>query len=131
MEISGPRETIARARALRRTMTKPERLLWWALRREQTSYRFRKQHPAGRYVLDFYCDAVRLCVEVDGEAHDFTVKRDAARDAWLARMGVRTLRVRAADVMANLEGVVRLIVDEAGKLQPPTAPGSSPGATSP
>lgn len=94
-------------------MSKPERLLWWALRRNQTGLRFRKQHPAGPYVLDFYCDAVRLCVEVDGETHDFTSVRDAARDRWLASRGVRTLRIAADDVVKNLQGVVDYIVAEA------------------
>ena len=50
-------------------MTKPERLLWWALRRKQTGFHFRRQHPAGPYVLDFYCDTARLCVEADGVSH--------------------------------------------------------------
>ena len=53
-------------------MSKPERLLWGALRKNKLGLRFRKQHPAGPYVLDFYCDSARLCVEVDGESHDFT-----------------------------------------------------------
>jgi very-short-patch-repair endonuclease len=113
MKITGPKETIKRAQELRKTMTKPERLLWWALRRQQTGFRFRKQHPAGVYVLDFYCDSLRLCVEVDGESHDFRITSDRRRDAWLAKLGIHTLRVRADDVLANLQGVVQMIVAEA------------------
>jgi very-short-patch-repair endonuclease len=94
-------------------MTKPERLLWWALRRQQTGFRFRKQHPAGVYVLDFYCDSLRLCVEVDGESHDFRTAQDRVRDQWLAGLGIRTLRVPADEVASNLEGVVQFIVAEA------------------
>ena len=63
-------------------VAKPERLLWWALKGDQTGFHFRKQHAAGPFVLDFYCDWARLCVEVDGASHDFTVNRDAGnRDA--------------------------------------------------
>jgi very-short-patch-repair endonuclease len=113
MQVTGPKRTIERARELRRTMTKPERLLWWALRKKQTAFHFRRQHPAGPYVLDFYCDSVRLCVEVDGQSHDFTIAADARRDAFLSRMGIRTLRVPADDVLSNLEGVVQTIVTEA------------------
>jgi very-short-patch-repair endonuclease len=106
-------------------MSKPERLLWGALRKKKLGLRFRKQHPAGPYVLDFYCDAVKLCVEIDGEAHDFTVTRDAARDRWLAVQGVRTLRIPAREVLRNLDGVVQFIAAEA---QAPSDPlrGPSP-----
>jgi very-short-patch-repair endonuclease len=113
MQVTGPRSTIKRARRLRQTMSKPERLLWWAVRRQQTGYRFRRQHPAGPYVLDFYCDAIKLCVEVDGESHDFRIGSDQTRDAWLARLGIATLRVPAHEVLSNLDGVVHLNVEEA------------------
>ena len=110
MEISGSKEAIHKARALRKAMTKPERLLWWALRKHRSELHFRKQHPAGPYILDFYCDAARLCVEVDGEHHDLTHLHDVSRDAWLGERGVRTLRIPASQVTGNLEGVVQHIV---------------------
>ena len=75
MDVIGTSDAFQRARKLRRAMTKPERLLWWALKADQTGFHFRKQHAAGPYVLDFYCDRARLCVEVDGLSHDFTVNR--------------------------------------------------------
>ena len=112
MELSGPKDTIRHARRLRREMTAPEIALWGVLRKRPGGLKFRRQHPAGPYVLDFYCDAVRLALEVDGEAHERgdRPERDAARDGWLRARNVRTLRVRAADVLSNLEGVVRHIV---------------------
>ena len=126
MDLTGPKETIRRARELRRTMTKPERLLWWALRNKRTGLRFRKQHPAGCYILDFYCDSAKLCVEVDGETHDFTASRDAARDRWLAARGVRTLRISSHEVLNNLDGVVQYILDQSdapsGPLRGPPPP---------
>jgi very-short-patch-repair endonuclease len=90
-------------------MSLPERLLWAAIRKQRTGLRFRRQHPAGPYVLDFYCDEAKLCIEIDGHSHDFTVRNDRARDRWLVDRGVRTLRVSAHDVLSNLEGVVQYI----------------------
>ena len=94
-------------------MSLPERVLWRQLRLKQTGLRFRKQHPAGPYVLDFYCHEARLCVEIDGQSHDFTSAHDGRRDRWLASQGVRTLRIAARDVLRNLDGVVQYIVAEA------------------
>ena len=113
MRLTGPKKTIKRARRLRSTMSVPERILWNVLRRKQTGLRFRRQHAAGPYVLDFYCFEAGLCVEIDGRQHDWSVERDIQRDAWLAEQGVRTLRVAARDIMENLEGVVTYIVDAA------------------
>lgn len=94
-------------------MSLPERVLWRALSNKQTGLRFRRQHPAGPYVLDFYCDTAKLCVEVDGESHDFRSAKDEVRDRWLAARGVSTLRIVARDVLGNLEGVIQYIVNEA------------------
>lgn len=86
-----------------------------ALRRKELGLRFRRQHPIGPYVLDFYCDAARLAVEVDGAAHAVADNpaRDLRRDAWLAAQGIRTLRIPAAEVRDNLDGVLRMIRAEA------------------
>jgi len=94
-------------------MSLPERVLWRQLRRKQTGLRFRKQHPAGLYVLDFYCHEAKLCIEIDGAGHDFTSSRDQRRDRWLAAKGVRTLRIPAMDVLRNLDGVIQHIIAEA------------------
>ena len=113
MELTGPWKTISRARELRRQMSLPERLLWNALRKKQSGLRFRRQHPAGPYILDFYCESAKFCIEVDGESHNFTGKHDAARDRWLMQRGVRTLRLAARDVLRDLDAVVRYILIEA------------------
>src|SRR5690606_24230399 len=74
---------LRRARELRSEMTQPEWTLWQMLRRSQTGLRFRREHPVGPYVLDFYCASARLCVEVDGPVHEEPeqVARDAIRDS--------------------------------------------------
>ena len=113
MEVIGTNDAFRRARRFRREMTKPERLLWWALKADRTGFHFRKQHAAGPYVLDFYCDRTRLCVEVDGSSHELTTAHDQARDRYLARWGILTLRVPAWEVVTNLQGVVELITETA------------------
>ena len=113
MKLTGPAETRKRAHQLRSKMSLPEVILWQALRRKQTGLHFRKQHPAGPYVLDFYCDAAKLCVEVDGEGHSWRLERDRARDRWLADQGVKSVRVLARDVLRDLDAVVAYIIANA------------------
>lgn len=113
MQVTGTSDAYQRARKLRRELTKPERLLWWALKANKTGFHFRKQHAAGPYVLDFYCDSARLCVEVDGHSHELTVERDLTRDRYVERWAIMTLRVPAREVLNNLQGVVDLITNAA------------------
>ncbi len=105
-------KTVLRARELRRSMSLPERLLWQALRGRPGSLKFRRQHPLGRYVLDFYCPAARLVVEVDGQSHGMgrRPEQDAVRDRWLTEQGLRVVRFDATDVLRDLEAVVSAIV---------------------
>jgi len=107
-----PKATVARARSLRRRMTPPEVRLWVQLRGSQLDgWRFRRQHPISPYVLDFYCDAAKLAVEVDGEHHHLAgnPRHDAERDAWLAARGVRTLRLAASLVLHDMDTALRMI----------------------
>jgi len=103
----------ARAKRLRRMMTLPEVKLWFQLRANRLEgLHFRRQHPEGPYILDFYCDRARLCVEVDGYIHGTAdhPQRDARRDAWLAGRGVRTLRLPASTVLSDMAAALRTIV---------------------
>ncbi len=110
--LHGPKDTQRRAAELRKTMSLPEVLLWQALRTRPGGLRFRHQHPAGDYVLDFFCPRRRLVVEVDGEAHNRGDRpaRDAVRDAWLEAQGVRVCRIPAVEVLRDLDAVLRHIV---------------------
>jgi len=82
-----------RARALRKNLTQPEILLWKQLRDSKLGFRFRRQHPLGEFILDFYCPALRLAVEVDGSSHHNRQGYDAMRDAFVERQGIRVVRV--------------------------------------
>jgi very-short-patch-repair endonuclease len=123
--------TLAAARRLRRQMSLPEILLWQALRGRPGGFKFRKQHPVGGFVADFYCASVHLIIEVDGEAHDRgdRPERDAARDAYFLSRDIRVLRIPARDVLNDLDAVVRHIVASAHAAPPPSAlrAATSPG----
>ena len=76
------------AQAMRRQPTSAEEALWGALQKKQVAgLKFRRQHPVGRFVLDFYCASHRLVVEVDGDIHDAQQDRDAARTEVLETYG--------------------------------------------
>lgn len=105
------------AREMRRDMSAPEITLWQVLRRRPGGLKFRRQHPSGPFIADFYCHEARLVVEVDSEAHNRGDRpiRDASRDAWFAQRGVTTLRIGVTDIRKNIEGVARHIVDIASR----------------
>src|SRR5258706_9207259 len=111
--MDGSRVTKDRAKALRRTMSLPEVLLWKAIKGGAVDrLHFRKQHPLGPYVLDFYCDAAKLAVEVDGANHGAGDRpvRDERRDAWLATRGIATLRLPASLILPDVDAAGRTLV---------------------
>ena len=111
--ITGPRETVKRARKLRSEMTLPEGLLWQELRKRPQGLKFRRQHPAGIYVLDFYCAAARLAIEVDGCAHDGerAARTHARRSEFLRSQKVATVRVPAAAILDDTDLAVARVVE--------------------
>ena len=97
-----------RARSLRKAMSPPEVLLWTRLRgRGPDRPTFRRQHPIGTVIVDFYCPSARLAVKVDGATHleEARSERDAARDIWLERQGVDVVRIPAVEVFRDVAGV--------------------------
>ncbi|SEI64089.1 Very-short-patch-repair endonuclease [Sphingobium sp. AP50] len=106
------RETVEKARKLRRALSPPEVALWQWLRSRPDGFKFRRQHLAGPYILDFYCPSARLAIEVDGGGHDIAeqIARDARRDGWLQAQGLRVLRVRAVDIFRDFDAVGRQIL---------------------
>ena len=110
-------------------MSPPEVHLWVVLRgKAQDGLRFRRQHPMGPYILDFYCAAAALAVEVDGDHHGIGDQpaHDARRDLWLAERGVKTLRVAARDIRDNLDGVVEAVIFAAREKRPAPPPPGPP-----
>ena len=118
--VGAPAETVKVARKLRKEMSLPEVLLWQQLRQRPGGFKFRKQCPQEDYSLDFACLEARLCIEVDGEAHDRGDRpaRDEKRDKRLLALGFETMRIPAREVLGNMEGVVMGIVERCRALRP-------------
>ena len=101
-----------RARQLREDQTPPEGILWKELRSSRLGgFKFRRQHPVGRYVLDFYCHSAGLAIEVDGSSHSGDRKlKDIRRDAWLNARGILVMRVTASEVSKDLDSVLQTVL---------------------
>lgn len=110
--FSRTRTMTARARNLRHTPTDAELALWKALRRNQLrGLTFRRQHPVGKYVVDFYCPAACVAVEIDGGQHASARNKthDEGRTRWLSDQGIEVIRFWNNDVLSNLTGVLEAI----------------------
>jgi very-short-patch-repair endonuclease len=93
-------------------MSPIEQRLWHALRVSQLGSSFRRQHPVGPFVLDFYAPSLGLAIELDGDEHAMSVRRDAARTRILAGKGIRVIRFSNREVWNNLESVLQAITQE-------------------
>jgi very-short-patch-repair endonuclease len=104
------------ARAMRKVPTEAEARLWQSLRGRQVGgLHFRRQHPVGPYIVDFFCVAVQLAIEIDGAIHDHRDQAayDLNRTEALGQAGIRILRFTNADVLERLEWVLRQIHESA------------------
>ena len=98
------------AKQLRRHATPEENLLWQQLRRNQLNgLHFRRQQIIAGFIVDFYCHAAGLIVELDGPVHDQQIEYDQERDRVLAARGLRILRVKNEDIRCDLPGVLARI----------------------
>ena len=117
-----------RARLLRKKATEPERILWRHLRnRNFAGCKFRRQHSFDSYVLDFYCPAAKLAIELDGGGHNYRTGQihDHIRSECLADQGIIVLRFWNHQVRQELDSVLRAIslaLDERRKANPHLSP---------
>ena len=107
-------ELLRRAAELRKHMTPEEQLVWQELRGNRLAVHFRRQHPLAPYIVDFYCHQARLVVEIDGSPHRQQQGYDRLRDAYLARFGIRMLRLADHSVRDDLPSVIHAIRDACG-----------------
>ena len=107
---------------LRQALTPPEARLWRCLKNGQLAgLKFRRQRPQGPYILDFYCVAATLAVEIDGAGHDHPdqAAHDRRRTVWLASQGIEVIRFTALSIRDNLEDVLVAIREKAqARLRP-------------
>ena len=99
------------ARHNRREMTESETILWNALRKEIKSCKFRRQHPIGDYIADFFCLTSRLVIEVDGGYHNIPEQQtsDQWRTEFLMEKGYRVIRFSNEDVNSDIKGVINKV----------------------
>jgi very-short-patch-repair endonuclease len=104
------REIEQAARILRKNMTPAEDVLWKALNNRQIEgFRFRRQHPMGRFILDFYCPQLKLAIEVDGDIHNEQQEYDQNRDQKLQEFGCYILRFSNHQILLDLPNVIKKI----------------------
>jgi len=93
-------------------MTRAEQLLWERLRNRQLGgLKFRRQHPLGPFITDFYCAEKRLVVEIDGDIHDLQKEQDEQRTRQFEEFGYRVIRFRNEEIEANISLVVKKIFE--------------------
>jgi len=100
---------------LRKEMTDAERLLWKYIRNKQIkNLQFYRQKIIGNYIVDFYCPAVKIVIEIDGGQHfeNDNLKKDKERDRYLSSLGLKVLRFNNLEVLKNKEGVYQRILEE-------------------
>jgi very-short-patch-repair endonuclease len=125
---------LARARELRQPQTPAESRLWLRLRdRQLGGLKFRRQHPIGRLIADFYCAASQQVIEIDGDSHSEQTEYDLARTEWLSERGYRVIRFPNLDVYHRLDAVLEAIWEECQKLPltPNPSPSEGEGSTAP
>lgn len=98
---------------LRKNMTDPEKRLWEALKAKRLGFKFRRQHPIGVYVLDFYCHQLRISIEVDGGYHlNIEQKtKDKARTEYLESVGITEYRFTNEDITECFDDIIVKIQD--------------------
>jgi very-short-patch-repair endonuclease len=109
--ITSSQFSVAKARALRRTMTDAEKKLWSLVRNNRLGVKFRRQVPFGPYIVDFFCFSAKLVVELDGSQH-YTAEGkeyDFHRDEFLKTQGLKVLRFSNREFLTNQDGVINVI----------------------
>lgn len=104
---------LERARELRQPQTPAEQRLWAAIRdRRLEGYKFRRQHPIDRFIVDFFCHDCSLVLEVDGDSHATQAEYDQARTEWLNDRGYTVIRFTNQDIYKRFPAVLEAILEQ-------------------
>jgi len=113
--LSKKQISLIHAREMRKSPTEAESLLWRRLRKHQIKdVHFRRQHPIGEYIVDFCAPLKKLVIEVDGGYHASQADFDSERTAYLVCKEYRVLRFSNAEIVENIEQVIRSIKEAIG-----------------
>jgi very-short-patch-repair endonuclease len=101
-------KVFSNAAKLRERMTEPEMKLWKYLKTKPHDFKFRRQHPLGIYILDFYCHKLRISIEIDGDYHLTKEQRekDVSRTAYLMELGIKEYRFTNQEVLENFDDLI-------------------------
>jgi very-short-patch-repair endonuclease len=114
MNRDTPKYIVQVAKELRRNQTESEKILWEELRGNRLSgKKFRRQYAIGRYIADFYCCEARICIEIDGEIHNSSLRKeyDQIRQEEIEARNIKVLRFKNAEIHSNIKGVLDRISD--------------------
>lgn len=95
---------------MRKQATPAEKIFWEIVRnRNFLDLKFRRQHQIGDYIVDFYCNEMKLIIELDGEVHEASKvkKKDRKRDSYLKSSGMNIIRIRNEEILNNIESVLK------------------------
>ena len=96
----------------RKKPTQSEKIIWKeVLSRDQTGYRFLRQKPIDRFIVDFYCPKLLLAIEIDGGSHIKKKGRDENRDKFLKQIGITTIRFTNDEIINDIKLVKKKILD--------------------
>jgi cyclase len=106
------------AKVLRKNMTDAEKILWGYLKAKPNGFKFRRQHPLGIYIADFYCHKLKLVIELDGSVHDNedVKQNDAIRQKLIEEDGLTVMRFKNEEVMNNIQNVLRQLEQKYNEL---------------
>jgi len=104
-----------RAKKLRKQSTDTERHLWYYLRANQLGYKFKRQAPIGKYIVDFVCFEKRIIVELDGGQHLINQQYDMERTAWLEERGFNVLRFWNNQILQQTDAVLEVLLQALNK----------------
>lgn len=108
-----PQSSFLKAQFLRKNETESEKILWGKLRNNQVKgYKFRRQHPIGLYIADFYCHKLKLIIEVDGEYHNLPeqIEKDKERTQILESNGLKVIRFNNHEIHENVDKIISEII---------------------
>lgn len=114
-----PSSSFLKAQALRKNETEAEKILWERLRNNQLKgYKFRRQHPFGLFIADFYCHQLKLIIEIDGEYHNLPeqIEKDLERTQILESNGLQLIRFTNEEVQENLENMIAKITSKINEI---------------
>ena len=106
------------AKLLRKNMTHAESILWAHLKTKPNGFKFRRQHPLGIYIADFYCHKLKLVIELDGSIHDNEEVKlnDEIRQKFIEEDGILVMRFKNEEILKDIQNVLRIVLEKCNEL---------------